>query len=83
MSYICASCAESNAKVHRARRRCYVEMGLCQQCGKRPFVAGRVQCRPCLDVLADKARARRRAKRADDRQPGSGCGDPASAIRHR
>ena len=64
-SYICGSCGARNAELHRARRRRYVEMGLCQQCGKRPYEPGRVQCRPCLDRLADAARSRRwRAKRA-------------------
>ena len=62
-SYICASCGARNAELHRARRRRYVEAGLCQQCGKRPYEPGRVQCRPCLDRLADAARARRARSR--------------------
>ena len=60
----CARCDDARRTEQRVERAARVAAGQCQACRKREPAAERVQCGPCLDKLAARARRTRAARRS-------------------
>ena len=63
-SWYCERCETARRARHRADRAAWVAAGKCQGCGKQEPAPERVQCGPCLERLAARARRRRAARRS-------------------
>lgn len=60
----CARCRAEDRDRQQARRRAFVDKGLCSRCGVLPREKPRKMCRPCLDVCNDATVALQLTRRA-------------------
>lgn len=72
----CARCREEERDRQQARRRAFVDKGLCSRCGVLPREKPRKMCRPCLDVCNDVVVALQTTRRVAGLCPD--CGKPAA-----
>lgn len=78
-----AEASRNRASASRRRAR-YRASGMCHQCGKRPPMARRAACQPCLDSNASRtAKSTRSAGHSPTNRQCTVCGQPGhTAQRH-